>query len=125
MMHMDGSEPSGFADSSYRSGVVHEVPTPPLRCFNTTHEGQGLTSCSLYTETELNCQGLQYYSSTYNYICRSSLFSQEEECNCEYKVTCFLDLFLFAKSFNEFSDMFFNNAWVVFYWFNVEYFEYF
>lgn len=33
MMHMDGSLPTGFVNSTYSTGVVHAMPNDPLRCF--------------------------------------------------------------------------------------------
>ena len=48
MMHMDGSRPTGFIDSTYSTGVVHPMPNDPLRCFYYQHAQYSFKNCTDY-----------------------------------------------------------------------------
>jgi hypothetical protein len=91
MMHMDGSKPTGFVESNYTTGVVHNMPNDPLRCFYYAHENLSFRSCTEYgyeyiyyppEEDEewdggdddgdyygYACEGLEYDVWDYDYIC--------------------------------------------------------
>ena len=48
MMHMDGSKPTGFIESTYSNGVEHPMPNDPLRCFYYEAHTGSYQSCVEY-----------------------------------------------------------------------------
>jgi len=48
---MDGSSPSGFIESEWRSGEEHPMPNDPLRCFYYTEHAGAFKSCEEYGYT--------------------------------------------------------------------------
>lgn len=74
MIHMDGSEPSGFLDSDYRTGEVHEAYNAPLRCFYYYHDTEETFDvCSLY-ECPKNENQV--------YMCLFDVNAQARNCQC-------------------------------------------
>jgi hypothetical protein len=48
MMHMDGSRPTGFLESTYNNGKVYKMPNNPLRCIQNNHPGEYYPNCEEY-----------------------------------------------------------------------------
>jgi hypothetical protein len=148
MMHMDGSKPTGFIDSEYSTGVVHNAPNDPLRCFYYQHENLSFKSCTEYGYEYIEyddgededcdgdncddgdhyddwdsydyqvCGGLEYEPEQYVYTCFYDMWGNLETCSCELKITCLRDIWVYSTNKEEFFDLLFKNMWTVFVWFN-------